>query len=80
MLKKHSVLIETIVHVDIEKLLMVIKALQLGPAKKKKWANLCAKIVYYFSIWYLHFCKLVMYMYSPVQFINDKFNIESCSN
>lgn len=36
MLKKHSVLIETIVHVDIEKLLMVIKALQLGPAKKKK--------------------------------------------
>lgn len=51
MLKKHSVLIETIVHVDIEKLLMVIKALQLGPAKKKKkWANLCAKIVYYFSI------------------------------
>lgn len=38
MLKKHSVFIETIVHVDIEKLLMVIKikALQLGPAKKKK--------------------------------------------
>lgn len=37
MLKKHSVFIETIVHVDIEKLLMVIKikALQLGPAKKK---------------------------------------------
>lgn len=34
MFKKHSVLIETIVHVDIEKLLMVIKALQLGPAKK----------------------------------------------
>lgn len=35
MLKKHRVLIETIVHVDIEKLFMVIKALQLGPAKKK---------------------------------------------
>lgn len=53
MLKKHSVFIETIVHVDIEKLLMVIKikALQLGPAKKKKkWANVCAKIVYYFFI------------------------------
>lgn len=49
MFKKHSVLIETIVHVDIEKLLMVIKALQLGPAKKK-WANVCAKIVYYFFI------------------------------